>query len=729
MIYNSKLNKLIRSIVALVLILTLLVTATYAWLSNSTSTKVDANEFITITADAGLNMNYGYGDNNQGTMQIPKDCVLTECSSRDGKNFYFPLSAFGEDGDRDFTDGIEQVDDFIYREATGLDKNKKYISLDLELSAENDSSVWLSNESYIRNQSDTQTSANAVRVAFIDKEIEGKSVVFDNSPSKEYSEDNFNKDHYRPIGSINRDGTGPSTNKNPLYRPHALSEYTHSGEVLFELKAGVPRHITVNIWLEGTDPDCTNSILNIEDLNILIKFSTSYEAKNTYYFKDYTLEQWVEDEECYVFAMDDNNNLYSFSKSANYENDLTWFGEIPESVTNVRFVRYNPELQSGSPQEWNYWEAGELGPCKTYNAFGHSAGMWADTFSPTTITLFDGTPDGFVHCNLYDNEDASQPFIVHLEFYVEDGNGNNSYHNYKLSYHHNRTQWQINIPSQATDINFYMYETEDYHNDTPINLNQPEYTWETTRSNELYYTMNFDNDYNSVGYWSNELIYVDAHSEGDFKEGNSIAAYFYDTQSDFTSWVSMFARTDNGRYKAAVPPELMQSNMVDENPDTTTVYFTNSQGWSTPKVHCWETVNGADNALTTWPGITMTKSHKNGYGQDIYKAQIPSNTTGLLFSDNGSGSKRTNDIKNVSLYDGIGFYANSDKTYGTFTDYRASVIITQYTPDMFWDWGNVNKQTSDDLTTYGTNNLFKITGCKADDDYYFTGKWSYESNP
>ncbi len=741
MIYDSKLNKLIRSIVALVFILILLVTATYTWLSNATSSTVDTSEYITITADAGLNMNYGIGDNNQGTMQIPKDCVLTECSSRDGKNFFFPLSAYGADGDRDFTNKIEQVDDFIYREATGLDKNKKYLSLDLELSAENDSNIWLSADSYIRNKTAEQTSANAVRVAFIEKKIEGKSVVFDNSPLKTDSLENFNNNHYIPIGGINRDGTGPSTTKSPEYRPHSINEYTSNNSdnnILFQLKAGVPLHITVNIWLEGTDPDCTNSVMDISDLDIFIKFSTSYEEKDTYYFKDYTLEKWVANDSSYICAVDASINkddikstdLIQFEKSSNYDSDYTWFGSIPEHIANVRFVRLNPETENASHEEWNYWEAGELGPCKTYNAFGHSAGMWSENFSPTTITLFDGSPDGFMHLNQYDNDDAFAPYIMHLSFTVEDGNGVDSYHNYKLSYNHSRIQWQINIPSQATDITFNMYETEDYHIDTPLDLNDPYYYWESTRSDELYYTMNFDNDMNCVGYWSDELIYVDAHSEGDFREGNSIAAYFFDKQSDFTSWVGMHAKTDKGRYKAAVPPELMKSNMVDENPDTITVYFTNSNNWSTPKVHCWETVNGSDNALTTWPGITMTKSHKNSYGQDIYKAEIPSNTTGLLFSDNGDGNKRTNDIKNVTLYDNIGFYANSDKTYGTFTDYRAAVIITQYDAyayDWYWDW--VYRQTSDDLATYGTNNLFKITDYKDDNDYYFIGDWYYSSEP
>ncbi|MBQ4569505.1 MAG: starch-binding protein [Ruminococcus sp.] len=755
MFYDSKLNKLIRSVVALVLILTFLVTATHAWLSDTTSSKVDTSEFITITADAGLNMNYGYGDNNQGTMQIPPDCILTECSSRDGRNFYFPLSAYGADSDMDFTDGIEYADDFIYREATGLDKNKKYLSLDLELSAENDSNVWLSADSYIKNKSADQTSANAVRVAFIEKVVEGKSIVFDNSPLKDDSMENFNNDHYKPIGGINRDGTGPVVTKNIIYRPHAFNEYTSNnsdGNVLFKLEAGVPLHITVNIWLEGTDPDCTNSVMDIDDLDIKIKFSTTYEAQDTYYFKDYTLEKWVKDDNCYICAVDANINkddikstdLIQFEKSSNYDSDYTWFGSIPEHITNVRFVRLNPETVNASHEEWNYWEAGELGNCKTFNAFGHSAGMWAESFSPTTITLFDATPNASLLSNVHENINSTTPHIMHVSFELEDGNGNMSSHNYKLSYHNNRAQWQINIPSQATDINFKWYDTvrESGKNTSQIvNIAAPDKTWQTNRTDELYFSAYFngaESDDGSMyattttGYWSDELIYVNISEdfENNYSYGDPLVSYFYDTESSFNAGVAMHAKTDSGRYKAAVPPELMQSNMVDTDPNTITVYFTNNNNWTTPKVHCWETVNGADNELTTWPGITMTKSHKNGYGQYIYKAEIPLNTTGLLFSDNGSSSKRTNDIRNVSLYDGIGFYANSDKTYGTFTNYRPAVLFAVCNPNApVWHWDYApDYQTPDRLATYGTNNLFSITGFD-EEEWYITGEWSYVSNP
>ncbi len=730
MIYNAKLNKLIRSVVALVMIMMLLISATFAWLSTKVSTKVDTSDFITVTADTGLNMNYGEGNNNQGQMEIPSDCVLTECSSYDGRNFFFPLSAYG-DGDRDFTNGIQEDDEYIFRQATALDKNKKYISREITLSSEDDTSVWLSNDSYIKNTGSKQTSANSIRVAFIENIPEGKSVVFDNSYSSEYAENNFNKGHYKAIASINPDGSVLSHANNIDQRPHAISEYAQNGDgnVLFELKAGIPLHITVNIWLEGTDPHCTDdyNVLEADDLEIFIKFSTTYESMNIVYFKDFTLEKWVDHDGCYVFAIDEEGNHHSLTKSANYANDYTWYGEVPETATNLRFVRYNPETQASDEQEWNYWEAGALGSCKTYNAFGHSAGMWSDTFSPTTITLFDGTPDGFIYVNNYDSEheNALAPYVVHVAFTTIDGNGDEIYNNFKLSYHHNRTDWKINIPSQVEDIDIYMYYTNDFNDDTPMDIENPDYIWETTRGDNLYYTMYFDDDLNCTGYWSDELIYLDAHTHGNFKDGETLASYFFDTESDFISWVGMHAKSDNGHYIAAVPPELMKSNMVDENPNTATVYFTNSQGWKTPKVYYWINKNGSETNLTSWPGIDMTYSHKNGYGQDIYKAEVPMEANCLIFSDNGDGNKRTNDIKNVTLYDGIGFYANADKTYGSFTNYRPGVIFTRYDSwAMNWidGWDCVFNQTTDDKSSYGTKNLFVITDY-ADDGYYMLGDW------
>jgi hypothetical protein len=65
---------------------------------------------------------------------------------------------------------------------------------------------------------------------------------------------------------------------------------------------------------------------------------------------------------------------------------------------------------------------------------------------------------------------------------------------------------------------------------------------------------------------------------------------------------------------------------------TTTVYYYNSNNWSTVKVHYWGGVQ------SSWPGVNMTDLG-NGY----WSFEVPAGATGMLFN-NGSGSQ-TGDLK------------------------------------------------------------------------------------
>ena len=737
--HNQKLNELIKSIVALAIILVLFISVTFAWLSANVSTNIDTNEFITIAADAGLNMSYGYGDNNQGQMEFPSDCVLQEASSFEGRIIFFPLYVQSPSA-KDMSEGVFNRSDLLYyREASAIDKNKSYISLDLVLSSEENTSVWLDRSSYISSEKYPEA-AQALRVAFVEKKPNGNSVVFDNSPDKAFSVNEFTSyatssgdnyyssaPYFYPVIYTRDDGLRVSTGNT---RPHSFNEYVQGnadGNVLFNLTAGEPLNVTVHIWLEGSDPHSTTSSLNADDIDVFIKFSTEYESMRTFYFKDYTLEKWVANDDCFIFAQDTEGNLYPFTKSANYSNDYTWYGDIPESVTEVNFVRYNPELQEGNTEEWNYWYAGEIGDCTTYNAFGNTAGMWSDSFSPTTITVFDGSASGDPLWNAID-----EIWLAHTSFTATDGNGNEVEYNYKLSYQSDYNQWQIVIPSQVTDINFNMYPYDDSSRD----LENPIWTWNTTREDEIYYTLMFDNDTGETsGYWSDELIYIDG---ADYTDDNTIiASYFFDNEDkDFNQWSAARAKTTNGRFKVAVPPQLMASNNTDQNANTTSVYFTNSEGWEDVNIYYW----GSDSDSVSWPGSEMTEAYVNGYGQQIFKAEIPNDVDGIIFNN---GSVQTVDITDVELYDGIGFYLDYQITegndygkwkIGTYTSYKPGIIITRYAEySGIWSWdkssdgGSLHNQTSTRLATYGNNNMFRITGFDENDD--LTGEWSYTDDP
>ena len=103
---------------------------------------------------------------------------------------------------------------------------------------------------------------------------------------------------------------------------------------------------------------------------------------------------------------------------------------------------------------------------------------------------------------------------------------------------------------------------------------------------------------------------------------------------------------------------------------TITVYFRNDWLWPEVYVHYW---GGTESS--SWPGAVMTKvdTVSTEYGdRDIYSAEIPADTTGLLFNglENGNASNRqqTSDIT-TGITDGAAWYIYWDNgnQVNTFT--------------------------------------------------------------
>ena len=90
-------------------------------------------------------------------------------------------------------------------------------------------------------------------------------------------------------------------------------------------------------------------------------------------------------------------------------------------------------------------------------------------------------------------------------------------------------------------------------------------------------------------------------------------------------------------------------------PSTRTILFTNNKGWSQVYLHYW---GGADE--TAWPGIPMEYAGTNGYGEPQYSAEIPTDSTGLIFNDGQpEGGQQTVDV----TYDNTasGWYPTAEK--------------------------------------------------------------------
>lgn len=112
---------------------------------------------------------------------------------------------------------------------------------------------------------------------------------------------------------------------------------------------------------------------------------------------------------------------------------------------------------------------------------------------------------------------------------------------------------------------------------------------------------------------------------------------------------------------------VLYKTSIDPDPptppaNTINIYFTNNYNWSNVYIHYW----GGSQA-SSWPGVAMTYIGKNQYNESLYRASIPSNSTGIIFN-NGSGSQTVNITTNIA--NNKGFYisgtSNGKYTVGAY---------------------------------------------------------------
>ena len=90
----------------------------------------------------------------------------------------------------------------------------------------------------------------------------------------------------------------------------------------------------------------------------------------------------------------------------------------------------------------------------------------------------------------------------------------------------------------------------------------------------------------------------------------------------------------------------------------TTVYFINSDGWTTVNAYVW-----GDNAKVSWPGEAMTKTAQQINGFDVYSYDVDETTyPNIIFTNRTDGSDQTSDLK---VADGVYYYWKDKKWYAS----------------------------------------------------------------
>lgn len=352
---KKTMRKLALSLLSLLTATVILISMTFSWFTISTA-KLETGMFK-------LDCGKGLRVNDSGTNQLSfktEDQNLVPASSVDGRNLYFPT-----DGS-DFSDVTSQM---TFRSANVGDKNVNYIQIDFTLTAQQNHTALYINEDktsirvanklqkgQTRSENDWSVAqAAALRSALwsstAENGVPNTPIVF--NPTKSTVRTAAVEDVDRSTGAFISAGRQVA---------HAFSDYSFGGSPVATLSKGVVTKFSYLIWLEGTDPKCTNQIRN-KEIEIKLAFTTSWDKTQTIRFKDSSSNGWVKkkleagwslslhfdevrfNETTQQYETTGNStdfNMYKYSPDSNQVTD-TWSCNIPGDMRrNITFVLRPP---------------------------------------------------------------------------------------------------------------------------------------------------------------------------------------------------------------------------------------------------------------------------------------------------------------------------------------------------------------------------------------------------
>ena len=179
---TQKVNKFKTSpliiVISIIEVLVLIGAVTYAWFSIAGKDKIHGS--LSVSPDSGLKIDFDKADESNfiNIRNYLNDFTFEPATSVDGRNIFFPTT-----GTFDKTD----TNNMKFREGTVNDVNSKYISIDFTLTNEGASSVdvFLNNDSSFNvtggsdNNSDTETTGRAMRIAFYQNDNKSGKVSSD----------------------------------------------------------------------------------------------------------------------------------------------------------------------------------------------------------------------------------------------------------------------------------------------------------------------------------------------------------------------------------------------------------------------------------------------------------------------------------------------------------------------------------------------------------------------
>ncbi|MBE6824041.1 MAG: starch-binding protein [Ruminococcaceae bacterium] len=396
---------------------------------------------------------------------------------------------------------------------------------------------------------------------------------------------------YAPVIGINN-STGSASNVIPAFAS-SIDDYNYGSKKLFTIKAKQTLPLSMIVWLEGTDPDCTGETYAGKDIDMNLVFATdeSSEDMYTYKFLDKTKENWIDDTivtdtgvsfKPVIQLYDvDNHKGYQMSVSNDSNGKPTiWTCKAPEDLRlskHIMFRRVNPMNED---EVWNYWDtygfnnvSGAVVDSTVYfSAFSDGAptnalkdgdeepnaperscgGLWGD-HETQIITVYDGTEGQWIK-----NSDKSNTESV-----------------LTMNYTYNGQTVEYKASGSGRDMYYFVVPMDVYSKSNP---SRPAITFKryfnfnnkyalNSDLNELTYHMSWtigvcegkfaqiSGNQSADCYWGSDIIYVQAKEIVKSKMDNAyMQVHFYTNSSGSeTSGTSTYKPLyKNNNYKSDV---------------------------------------------------------------------------------------------------------------------------------------------------------------------------------
>lgn len=566
---------------------------------------------------------------------------------------------------------------------------------------------------------------------------------------------------YAPVTEID-DNSGKSKVVIPAFAS-SIDDYNNgSNNPLFKIAPGQTLPLSMIIWLEGTDPDCTEDVYSGKFIDMNLVFATpdsKGEEMYTYKFLDKTRENWIDDRIITdtdvsfkpVIQLYDVDNHKGYQMSVHDDeagNPTIWQCLAPKELSeseHIMFRRVNPMNED---EVWNYWDTNGFGGLTdsqksadnvvvnevvTFTAFADGSptdalnengtkytdaptkscgGLWG-VHETQTVTAYDGTNGQWIKNS--DKEGTSSVLTMNFTY-------NGQEVEYKASSAYDKGMHYFVVPTvvysktntSRPPITFKRYYNFDGKYALNSDKNQLTYhmSWDAGVCNGKFFEITEDDNGTKFCYWGSDILYVQAKNivKNKFDDG-FMQVHYYSTDSsttdgsnDFYSYIyknNAYAPSDGGYgYVSVIPSDRRYYFYRVERCNTKN----HSEKWNiTP-------------AQTIQYETTTNNAHSNTIDKNICGVEYMFLKVYLECSTDYCGqdwnpeayawSSLNNNVKNGD-WPGVEMTWSSDTPEGGGTGYKQyyyDVNISLYDRIIFsndYDYGNQRRQTGN--ITIGTN--------------------------